>query len=333
MPVVLDPDFDFRLQTAGGIEYRLMAGYPKIHQSDDGVSATEVYLMRASDVASFLFESFPLDLMIGGQIIPVRRPMPGAGFLVTKNVDIEPLDEERPMDPFGNDSSAPVNTYNRYAKVTITYEVTKESEEDDPQRDPLKPEEFLEHSFQGTTEAIVVRPEKITHKDAAGTTVESVAPSHADPFIKEVPIVAHTLRWKYVVNPDWDAIIQKLGTLNDRTFTIWRSTDRKYKWDIPKHCLHFSGISGSVKYLFVRNKSGARVIMNPWQLDFQFNERCAYDKVANTGADQRITWRMVWRPKLGWTVVTMGRASDIYLYTESDFRKLFVPQGVNYGVT
>jgi hypothetical protein len=270
--------------------------------------------------------------MVGGQVIPVRRPMPGAGFLVTKNVDIEPWDPGRPMDPFEFDPAAAENTYNRYARVTVTYEAGKESE-DDNNRDPLKPEEFLEHSLTTTGEFLVVRPEKVKDVDANGTQLSQQSPAHADPFIKNVPSLTHNLKWKYVVNPDWDTIIGQFGRINDRAFVLWRSVDRRFKWEAPTNTLLFTGISGSVKYLFVRNRAGIRTIMNPWQLDFQFVQRCVKDKIANAGAETDITWQMVFRPKTGWVIVKLGKALDIQLYKESDFRKLFVPQGVNYGVT
>jgi hypothetical protein len=316
----LDPDRDFRLETAAGIPYALMPGFPKFSQSEDGPTAEEQYMMRAEHVLAFMDESYPFDLMIGGVLMPIRRSMPGATFMVTKDVKVEPFDAQRPMDPFSVDSGAPENTYNAYARVSISYGVHKESESDGSNQDPNKPSEFLEHSFQSSGEVAIIRPEKITDEDGSGTVISVADPAHADPILKSIPSITHNLRWKYVQSPDWDVIQKALGKINSVDVQLVKD------YVFLEKVVLFNGFSGSKKYLYTKNRYGVRTISQPWQLDFQFIERAVWDQIAGTGNEQWITWNMVYRAKKGWVQPNLGTAAaPRYLYKETPFKDIFVP--------
>jgi len=136
----------WRRRTAGGIPYKhktLEGEYAQV-----GSSATETYILRASDLQAFAEESFPFTTAIGGlMLFGIERPLPNSTCLFTKRIRYKGLTDGKPIDPFGADSSAPNGTYEEFVEVTVDYE--QSSKEVEPnQEDPIT---FLEISSSAST--------------------------------------------------------------------------------------------------------------------------------------------------------------------------------------
>ena len=78
--------------TAGGIDYELLGGYPKLKAKQQHFEASEVVLVDLADADAFLNESFPAPIVIGGvYYFPARRTNPNYSMLFTEEIDVEPF--------------------------------------------------------------------------------------------------------------------------------------------------------------------------------------------------------------------------------------------------
>jgi hypothetical protein len=307
MPTTLEPS-TWRLQTAGGIPYKLVEGYPKINGAEGGASAAEQYIIRASDTNAFFTESLPAPVVYLGSIYkPLRRAMPGAPVLLTKTISFEPMNGTLPADPFGNDSGAPSKTYDPFVRVTIQYETVQN--ESDQEQDPNDPDTFLEHSITAAGEFMSWPSNKTRKADAeAGEYVPGGGwtpnKDPLGPIIKTIPTIEHNLRWKYCLSPNWERIIEFLGHVNDRTIEKF--------FDAPAECVLYMGVSGSQTYLW----DGASTGVQPWSLDFRFSHK----QITESG--KTYGWNHVYSPNDGaWRKVQ--RADGNLLFFDADLMTLF----------
>lgn len=283
-----NPATDFsstRLSTYGGIPYKLQEGYPQIVHSDDGTEATERYVVRASDIESFVAEAMPPPYVLNGYVIlPDRRRMPGTVF-VTRQISIAPFGRTRPCDFFGQDAGAADGTYDDLASVTIEYDTKLES---GVNRDRNDPTTFLDHSVQVGGEFYKLKTEKLRYAEdgdlPAGEQPDGyLADTGREVLDQDLPsahltlaTIAHTFRWSYVLSPDWSGIFAALGTCNDAVLSLFKNA--------PIETVLFEGVSGSQKHVW----NGASAAVQPWSLDFKFSQRVRTDQ---DGDD--VTWNHV----------------------------------------
>lgn len=301
----LDPS-TWRLQTAGGIPYKLIEGFPTISGDAKKVSGAEQYIIRASDLEAFYLEAIPAPTTYLGSVYwPDRRRMPGVNILVTKDLNFSPYIPGKPGDPFGTDGGATTDTYSGFYKVAINYE-TIENQSDEEQ-DPNEPSTFLEHSVAATAEFLSIPPEKTeTTDDQAGQTGGSKEPNadRKGAIIKLIPTIEHTLKWENCLAPNWERIVDYLGTINDRTFDLLI--------DANKHTVLFMGVNGQQSYVF----DGVSQGVQPWSLDFRFSQRAIKE------GGRRYGWNHVYSPKYGeWRQVY--RANGALLYEDNNLEALF----------
>jgi len=122
----------WRRRTAGGIPYKIIEGPTGNVSREEGASFTEVYIIRASDLLPFIYESFPLAEASGDNIVwAYPRLMPGCTNIYTRSISYTGLINDRPLDPFGADADAPEH-YEQFLKVTIQYDLMKEPEDEGP---------------------------------------------------------------------------------------------------------------------------------------------------------------------------------------------------------
>jgi len=147
--------------TVGGVPYRLMGGYPKISQSDEGTRVSEQYLIKSSDAGKFSAESFPPPVVFENfGAIQQRRRMPGSGYFITKNVSFKPQSEELVWDPmlvYGDVSKN--EAFDPYCLVDIEYETQKDS--DSTKQDKDDPTTFLERSISAGGQWLSLPPQKV----------------------------------------------------------------------------------------------------------------------------------------------------------------------------
>jgi hypothetical protein len=300
-----------RRHTAGGIPYKLISG-PDVEHSSDATSASETYLIRATDMAGFMNESIPPPFVMFPWVMwPNRRRMPGTTFFVTKNISAKAHTGSKPCDPFNADPTAVDGTYDNEMQIVISYEVNKESDKD---RDEKNPESFLEHSVQVGGEfyelANSETPTKLRHDSLGfeptvipepsgfpGTVANpayvankglAISEKHMPTAKLTVATVHHNFKWPFVINPPWFRIFDMLGKLNATAQPLWNNA--------PAETILFEGVSGSQKYVW----NGASAGVQPWSMDFKFSQRMAKDTrvwsklSGGAWAAGYVTWNHAW---------------------------------------
>lgn len=116
------------LPFAERVRYAVMAGSPVIEFEPGRRSATEVYMMNSTSLATFA--NMSLGLSVPWTDAPFlmrnRRSMPGNPDLLTARITARPM-EDRPADPFVTDNLTTFDanqyaqTYSRFMLVTIEY--------------------------------------------------------------------------------------------------------------------------------------------------------------------------------------------------------------------
>jgi hypothetical protein len=263
-----------RLFTAGGIPYKLLQGYPTLDVADDGkASAEESYLIRATDLETFLNEVSPTPSTDADNTrrIPGTLRLTGTTTLVLKSLHFEPHSGEKPGDPFGADPNAPAETYDDTYRVDLKYETAPDSGEEGG--DPEDPQTFLDESLAVVTEMLSIEPNGDT--TAAGAALDR---PHV-PLIKIIPIAEVTLSWKKVVRPHFSNIFDGLGTVNSNAYD--------WLFNAPPGTALFLGISGKREFVF----KGARTAVKPWSLDFKFASRRIKEEGVTYG------WNHIYNPK------------------------------------
>ena len=160
----------WRLQTDGGIPYKLKEGSPSGSFGDDS-AITEIYIIRASDLQAFIYESTSTLVSWPGGIygIGAGRAFPGIAGLLTTDISFKPLESSKPCDPWGIDSGAPDGTYCPYLELTIKYSTLPG--EGGSGVDPNDPETILEVTAD-TSVSILQMAASSSNWNPSGTTLE-----------------------------------------------------------------------------------------------------------------------------------------------------------------
>lgn len=309
-------------ETFGGIPYRLMEGFPKLTFLEDGMSATEEYLIRTTDLQLFAIESFPPAAQFGDLLLKApNRQMPGVFGLLTKEVSAEPFPGDRPMDPFfvADDSNPP--TFAPLTKVTIAYEVKANSAESDE----TDPESFLVHSITAGGEYLTIPPDTVQSKDKAapadrdgdghpdtsnpdGSPIEIKDEPAADlkklnvPITKIVPTIEHSLEWSKCPVPPWGHLRYAMGKVNSDQIPLF--------FNAPAETVLFLGFSAKQEWTWDGRK--------PWTLSMKFSERAIVEK------GYRMTWNHFWIPG-------KGKNHFEVLYTDPPANTLTVYESTPFG--
>lgn len=315
-------DFDnVRLTTAGGIPYKRVSG-PTYYEDREKASAQERIIIPALALDEFMAEALPAPIIIADLIVidPARR-LPGAAHLITKSVSMTPVDESRPIDPFGSDLGAGAlnqdeweRTYGALVYLDITYETGVGNEDEENEPDSNDPVTFLEHSLSAGVEYLSIPPTKL--EEAEGEDPEANQQSYSANrdqqlgAFKLIPTVEHTLKWKWALRPNWTTIYETLGKVNDRPIKIFNRAKKE-------HVL-FTGLSGSQSYRLFRSRRNQKgLIVDPWSLEFRFSQR-----TINDGGEQ-YGWNHVYSPKKGKWVKIKREDTGRFLYEDADMNAMF----------
>ena len=260
--------------TDGGIFYRPLAPSPTLTFAREEQSAEEIYMMAWDALDDFVDESLPEIQNIGSFTVPqMRRSFPDRDDLQTERIVATPFYGEMPGDLDGTLVADGVEAA-KWARVTISYKVSEESEQD-PTQDPNDPETFLTHRRSMGGEWFIQQgvPEWV---DASATDDAAVADGDANAKINKnpffdvkrfIPTIEHSLIWKAVLDPPFDAIIALLGTLNDELL-----------FGAQAETMLFIGAEAEREFTNRGQK--------PWRLDLRFRERKDPD------------WNTFWNPEV-----------------------------------
>ncbi len=293
-----------RRQTAGGIPYELVEGYPTFEHTLEGDTAVEQYVIRASDVRAFVAESTPPPYILGNYVFPtLPRRMPGTLFLFTKSLSFQPHSSTLPGDPLGADTGAPAGTYETDYLVTINYTTVKK---EDP--DPTEPETFLEHSISIGGENYQVSNTQVKVDD--GATAMALTDKEAPGLYVSVAMIVHTYKWPQVLLPNWDLYVNMLGKVNAAAQSVFNSA--------VAETILFESVSGSQNSVW----NGASASVQPWNLSFTFKQRVKVDATAGN-----VTWNHCFVPNRGkwlkpyWTPT--GTSDKKYMYETANLSLMF----------
>lgn len=292
-----DPD-SWRLRTDNNIPFRVIerSGSFEI----ESASASETYLLQASDLLAFIEETFPAPIPVGGQLrYPITRLMPGFPQMFTQNVTWKAQIDGKPIDPFGTDPNAIDKTYGSLINLTIQYKTGKNRE------DPEDPKTFLEISSTATGEFLHTTAPKGKWED------DDQVADPAIPALITVPETQWSVRWPRI---PWsffrgqliERMRSKLGKVNSDAVEVL--------FGAAPETLLFAGYGYSESYTW---REGL-VDTPPISIDMKFVEKRIEDAVGNIFGHQH-----VWRPGAGWNRLLFDGVNR--LYEEVTMSDLFRP--------
>lgn len=331
--------------------YKLLPGYPKFTITSEGETATEQYVIKATDVYKCWQACMPgpiyiLDYSPTG----LARNMPNTRW-ITDSVQFEPFTGELPGDPFEADTDAPSGTYDSLYKVTIEYRSlqisTREPDEGD-QPTPDEPEETVGQTISVGGQVLTYSGKKMrlantdNSQGALTPTTDGfvlitddendmIFGSHiirdlTQPITRMVPTLEHTLK---LTNREkkkvaWLAMINALGKVNKKSSTTSRKFFGMDAFDAPEGTVMFMGFSATKKYVtYVSdaslgiNGTSTKVL---YDIELRFSQRHVHDGNVVHG------WNEVWEPeKQRWSFVVreLTDADKAYLLAANTDPSLF----------
>lgn len=249
----------WRIQTAGGIKYKVKEGPTFEYNTKKELKATQTVIVRSQDLEAFLLEMIPTPtVMYGIGYILTPAILPGTTSLYVESVSAEPMDLGKPADPFQADPTATGATYAEYYLVRINFGQTSGDAEDS----------FLEREVTCTEEAMEVEPAKTELSDGHGsfdastpyTVGDSKEPDKdkAAKYYKKIPVINLSLRYKYVVTPNWPLLLRLSGKVNSIAHALLMGSE-------PTTVL-FKGFTARQEFLWKDRTTQIK----PWSFDLQF---------------------------------------------------------------
>ena len=308
----LDPT-TWRLKTAGlsagtivegvvkgastGIPYKLISQTGSF--TTDGFSATEVYLIEATQLVAFVQESFALRTTFSGIPVDSRRPLPGNTQLVTGSVSYKAHIDGKPIDPYSIDTSAGSGTYHPVIELTIQYENLTAEEEDE--EDPFT---FLEISANASGEFLhITVPKARWETDDSGSPNTEQNREPSVPTGVTVPTIEWSIRWPSIPHEYFTKTLliklrDKLGKVNDSAMSVL--------FDAPKETIIFAGFSMNQQFVLASSQPN-------FSLELKFVEKHVKDEGVVKGHNH------FWRPKDGWRRLRVfGTTKPVYELTDLD---------------
>lgn len=324
----------WRLSTTGGIPYRLVNRSGSY--TDRDASASETYLIRASDLDSFVNEVFPAPSVLSGAVVYKKyRRMPGTSLPPTE-ISWKGHIEGLPIDPYGADEDAPTGTYQDILEVEINYNTgdvdSKQGNEEET--DPEDPRTYCKVSGRASGEFLHAMAPRGIWSEGAGDFVALIEESAVDgiepdieknrqraapvPVMTIVPEIEWTVTWEMI---PYDAfrfgtvwfLRAMLGKLNSLPMPLLH--------DAPPGTILFVGFDFEEEYTW---RTGGIFDTKPVTLSLKFVEKCIVD-----GDGEIHGHNSFWRPeKGGWSVLILNEDTGKLAYDYFDLNAAFKPSSV-----
>jgi hypothetical protein len=297
---------NWRLQTTGGIPYRYREGMTGEVGPEDANVQMEIVL-EADRLLDFIDEALPAPIEnAGGIVYPNRWYLAGFNSLRLNRISWRGLVDGVPIDPFGGDSGAPTDTYQRFLIVGLQFGTAPENDQSAP--DPSNPETFLEITADAAGSFLTspLHSGSAQWQPGGGAPAEDVTEPISHP-ITEVE-TEWNLRWSRIPfswfrNTLFDRIRARLGKVNDLDMTLLG--------DAPPDTVLFVGISLRRQLTWRRGMVGS----SPIQLDLKFSEK-NFEAADGT----QVTHQHLWRPGVGWQRLLIGGRP---LYASENMNNMF----------
>ena len=265
-------------------------------------SATETYIIRATDLRALVLVLFPLPIIQGGTVVyPRRAEMPGVPALTAKSIAWKGHVEGLPSDPFGSDPLAPADTYQNDLEVTVTYST---SAANDAEANPADPKTWLEITANGAGNFL-----------AAGTDGSATWGGGTDPVIERgipstitEPLVEWSVRWSQIPYEFWNTTLlnrlrDALGKVNGSAMSLFHDapadTILLTAWTMKQQFTWRDGLTGQA----------------PIQLEMRFLEK---NFVHTSG---QVTHQHFWRPGKGFQTLEFDGVQPAF--AQDDLDKIF----------
>lgn len=311
----------WRLTNGIGIPYKVVSREGEF--SYEGATATEEYIIQASDLLNMAIYGFPEPVVFGNTLRYPQQPvMPGLGTLVPKKVAWRSHDPSRPCDPFNSDPSAPIGTYCDYCNITVSYGVAPENDQEQDPNDPFTFLEvtanasgvFLNSPLNGQAEWEVPTGSTFSYTNVNGepsATGESgeVMETNIPHTVTETQ-VEWSVKWPRIPYQFWNGTLMgrmraKLGKVNDAAMPLL--------FNAPADTILFLGYQTSTSYTWRAGRAG----QGPVDLSMKFLEKNFKDK-----DDVQITHQHLWRPNYGWRKL---KIDGDYLYSQANLNAIWSP--------
>lgn len=271
------PTSEWRLSSEGGVPVKVVERSGGFEGED--ATAQEVFIIRACDLAAFVTESFPIPYSVLGTVYyPPRRRMTSLPSLTTKRITWTSLVDGLPVDPFGNDPTAPDGTYVEYLRVTIEY---GPSAGNDEEMDPNDPMTYLEVSADAGGEFLV------TPVGGGMKWDDNVEIKRDDvPNTTTVSTVEWTVRWPQIPYTFLTGVLMarlrsNQGKVNSSAMPLFN--------DAPADTILFVGYSRQDQYTWRDGLSG----QSPVGLELKFIEKNFESSLPTSGG--RVTHQHTFR--------------------------------------
>ncbi len=302
----------WRLQTDGGIKYKLFEDHPRGSiESEDG-RQTEQIIIQSVDWQAFLDESFPRMGTWGTEggsdaqyEFAKNRQYPGLTSLRTSRVDHEGFPPGLPSDPWQVDTDAPDGTYSEFLLLTIEY----------------MPMPFLQTSAVSGTDLLAL-PARGTWEDAFGISwdIEDLN----IPLTQLVPEIEWTVRWSRVDSTYFPILLSKIRSMIGKSNTLPVATLR----DAPAETVLFVGYNFKDIYGW-RVEPNGEASDPAVEVEMKFLEKRVVDGNGDTRGHNHI-----YRPDFGQFQLLL-KPDGLPVYESADLNELFtgnaVPADVEEG--
>lgn len=222
---------------------------PSFNADQNGVTATWVVKIAWADIDEFLETRLGSSSISGDSIsYVVMDRFPGKEWLFLDSIAVEPFDPELVC---ANDGDGVATS--SYARCTLNYKTPSFDAPDEQGQDPEDPPQpFLTHSLNSTVTAMTSGNWGLRWEED-GFEGHKLVPEGVNPSINII-IMEHTLEWKNVPFPPWNAIRSNLGKVNTADFL-----------GADPETILFAGINGHREYNVKGDKQ--------WQLTYQMHQR------------------------------------------------------------
>lgn len=274
------------------LTFQELGGSPVEKYTLEDFSATREFLVPWEHRGDFAVAVFGTSSASGKK---TRVTYPGRKDVYAASLRFEPFDPGsvniRVLENLKTDA---VDYDGSYAKAVVEYRTVDSRERSDG---PLN-EEGTSITYRMAVESAAVEL-----PPAAWAWGNGQAVSAETSLVKSIPETIHYVTWSNVVDPPWNEIMSRQGTINNATFL-----------GCEAGTLLFEGAEANKLY-----RRGAELDEGPssfvWAIKYAFRE-----KAVKSGGGTR-GWNHVYRPETGlWEIVRNGTN---YLYDSSDFNTLF----------
>jgi hypothetical protein len=285
------------------VAWNELSGSPKFEIQGTGSTAERRGLVAWTDLDALMAEVFPITTVgdLSGEL--VGAPFPGRPYLCAESIQIQPFGDRIT----GPDTSQDFDTTTGYEKATVIVRYgtpkapTTQSQNDG---DPIP---FLKHRWTIGGEIL-----SLPDSGLEWAFSEEVVPENVNAGLF-VPTIEHEITLPRVLQPPFDVIRDRVGTVNDATVTFSTGT-------IQPETLLFLGAQLE------------RVVMSDgeraWQLIYRFSERRVFPQDQDVDSVGFGGWNHFWlggNSDGGWYRLQRKNSSgsDHDLFRQTSFPELF----------